>query len=78
MESLRRLDGDASFLLVLPGVSEPGFPSSAASNDARLTDQRVRQCRLPVIHMSNDGHVADVGPLVHDSTDLWHRKVTLL
>ena len=67
---VRRLDGDASLLLVFTSVSEPRLPGSRPSDDPRLANQRVGQRGLPVIHVGNDGHVADVGPFVHDGTDL--------
>ena len=66
----RRLDGDAAFLLVLPRVREPCLPCAAASDDPGLGDERVSQSRLAVVHVSYDRHVANVGSLVHDGTDL--------
>ena len=66
----RGLDGDAALLLVLTSVGKPRFSGSRPGDDACLAHQRIREGRLAVVHVSNDGHVADVGPLVHDSTDL--------
>jgi len=69
------LDGDASFLFVLSGVSESGLTGLAASDDTSFTDKRVSKGRLAVIDVSDDGHVSDVLLLVHDLTDLIYRKI---
>jgi len=70
-----RLDGNASFLFVLSGVSESGLTGLAASDDTSFTDKRVSKGRLAVIDVSNDGHISDVLLLVHDLTDLIYRKI---
>lgn len=66
----RGFDGDASLLLILPCIGEPGLASTAARNDTSFAHQGVGQSRLSMVHMGNDGHVADVSPLIHDNTDL--------
>ena len=80
-QNSRGLDGDASLLLVLASVREACLSSPTPSNDASFADQGVRQRGLAVVHVGDHGHVADVGPLVHDGTDLGlqqHTVMTLL
>ena len=72
--SLRGLDCDATVLLILAGVGETGLTSASAGDDSSLGDQRVGQGGFTVINVGNDGHVADVSPLVHDLTDLQMRN----
>jgi hypothetical protein len=74
---LRRLDGDASLLLVLPGVSGSGLASLGGGNDTSLSHQGVSQGGLAVIHVGDHGHVPDVGLLVHTFSHLVHSKVHL-
>lgn len=74
---LRRLDGNATLLLVLTGISEAGLSGLSSSNDTGLGHQGVGQSRLAVIDVSDDGHVADVPLLVHHGTDFVHSEVHL-
>lgn len=74
---LRRLDGDAAFLLVLAGVCETSFTSLRASDDTSLRHQGVSERGFSVIHMSDDGHVTDVLLFVHHGTDFVDGKVDL-
>ena len=74
---LRGLDGDASLLLVLPGIGGPGLASLVGGNDTGLGQQRVRQSRFAVVDVSNNTHVTNVMLLVHDPTDLVNGEVDL-
>lgn len=74
---LRWLDGDATFLLIFPRVSETGLSSAGRGDDTSLWHKRVGQSWLSVIYVRNHRHVADVGLLVHDGTDLVDCKVHL-
>ena len=72
-----RLDGNGTILLVLTGVHETGFASLCACDDTGFTDEGVSKGRFAVIDVGNHGHVPDVGPTVHDLTDLVYGKVHL-
>lgn len=76
-DNLRGLDGDASFLFVLPGIGEPGLTSPGTGNDTSFADQRVCQRRLAMIDVGNHRHVTDVFLFVHDVTDLVYSEVHL-
>merc|ERR1719328_979774 len=69
------LDGDASLLLVLPGVSGSGLSSLGGSNDTSLGYQGVCQGRLAVVHVGDHGHVPDVPLLVHTCSHLVYCEV---
>lgn len=73
----RGLDGDASVLLVLAGVGEASLPRAGAGDDTGLGHQGVRQSRLAVVDVGDDGHVPDVLLLVHHPTDLVHGEIHL-
>ena len=75
--NLRRLDGDTSLLLVLPGVSGPGLTGFGAGNDTSLGQKGVGQCGLAVVDVSNNTHVTNVMLFVHDPTDLVHGEIDL-
>ena len=74
---LRGLDGDASLLLVLPGVSGPGLTSLVGGDDTGLGHEGVGQGGLAVVHVGNHGHVPDVPLLVHTFSHLIYREVNL-
>lgn len=74
---LRRLDGDASVLLVLTGVGETRLARAGSGDDTGFGDQRVRQSRLAVVDVGDDRHVADVPLLVHHPTDLVYGEIHL-
>lgn len=74
---LRRLDGDASVLLILASIGETSLAGAGSGDDTGLRHQRVRQRRLAVIDVSDDGHVADVPLLVHHPSDLVYGKIHL-
>lgn len=77
MVHLRRLDGDTSVLLIFAGVGETGLSGLGASNDSGLGNQGIRQGRLAVVNVSDDGHVTDVPLLVHHATDLVYGEIHL-
>eukprot|EP00906_Rhabdomonas_costata_P014740 RCo021167 len=64
------LDGDAAVLLVLPCVSQPAVTSLGHGNDSGSSDERVGQSRLPVVDVSNHGHVPHLLRELHDRTHL--------
>lgn len=74
---LRRLDGNATLLLILAGVGETSLTGLGTGNNTSLGDQGVSQGGLAVIHVSDDGHVADVTLLVHQATDFVDGEVDL-
>lgn len=74
---LRGLDGDAPVLLILAGVCEAGFSGLGAGDNSGLRDQGIRQGRLAVVNVSDDGHVTDVPLLVHHATDLVYGEIHL-
>ena len=41
------------------------------------TYERIGQRRFSVVHVSDDGHISDVGLLLHHLTDLADREVHL-
>ena len=67
---LRRLDGNTSFLLVFACVGKSRLSSPLPGDDASLAHEGVGERGLAVIDVSNHRHVADVRPLVHNSTNL--------
>ena len=73
----RGLDGDAALLLILSRVGETGLPRAGTSDDTGLGNQRVRQGGFAMVNVRDNGHVSDVGLLVHDLTDLVYGKVYL-
>lgn len=74
---LRRLDGNATFLLIFARVCETGLTSTSWGNDASLWHKRVCQSWLSMVNVRNHRHVTDVGLLVHDGTNLVNGKVHL-
>lgn len=64
------LDGDTTLLLVGTGIRGTSITSLGGGDDTSLGQQRVGQGRLAVIDVGNDGHVTDIGGLVHEPTDL--------
>lgn len=74
---LRRLDGDASVLLVLTGIGKTSLSRARSGDDTGFGNQRVCQCRLAVVDVSDDRHVADVPLLVHHPTDLVYCEIHL-
>lgn len=75
---LRRLDGDASLLLVLAGVGETGFTGLGSGNDTGLRHKGVGESGFSVVHMSDDGHVTNILLFVHHDTNFVDGKVDLL
>lgn len=65
-----RLNGNATVLLVLAGVSEAGLSGLLGRDNSGLADERVGKGGLSVIDVSDNAHVTDVVTLLHDFTDL--------
>merc|ERR1711936_59900 len=59
------LDGDATVLLILPGVGGPGLASFRSCDDTSLGDEGIGEGGLAVVDVRNHGHVPDVLLLVH-------------
>ena len=76
-EDLRRFDSDATFLFIFSGISEASLASFSSGNNTSFADERIRQCRLSVVDVSDDGHVPDILLPVHDLADLVYGKVHL-
>jgi hypothetical protein len=69
------LDGNATVLLIRTGVHETGLTSLSGGDNTGTLDQGVGQGGLSVIDVSNDGHVTDVSPTVHQRPDLLNGEV---
>lgn len=63
------LDGDTTLLLIGTGVGGAGISSLSRGNDTGLGEKGVGEGGLSVIDVGNDGHVTDVGWLVHQLAD---------
>jgi hypothetical protein len=68
------LDGDTTLLFVGTRIGGSGISSLGSGNDTSLGEKRVGQGRLAVVDMGNNGHVTDIGRLVHKLTDLVDRE----
>lgn len=64
------LNGNATFLFIRSSICRSSVSSLCSGNNTSLGQERVGQRRLAVINVSNDGHVSDIGGLVHKLTDL--------
>ena len=71
------LDRDTALLLVSTRIRESRLTSPSTGNDTGLWDERVGECWFSVIDVGDDGHVAHVGRLVHQSADLIDCEVDL-
>ena len=60
---LRRLDGDATLLLILASIRDSRFSSFSRCDDAGLRHQRVGQGGLAMIDVGDDGHVPVKGEI---------------
>lgn len=69
------LDGDTALLLVCTSICGSGIASLCGGNDTSLGEKGVGQGRLAVIDVGNNGHVTDIGRLVHKLPDLVDREV---
>lgn len=65
-----RLDGNTTLLLVGTGIGRTSITRLCGRDDTSLGEKGVGQGRLAVIDVGNDGHVTDIGRLVHQLTDL--------
>ncbi|KAI6748621.1 hypothetical protein HG530_015394 [Fusarium avenaceum] len=68
------LDGDTTLLFVGTRIGGSGISSLGSGNDTSLGEKRVGQGRLAVVDVGNNGHVTDIGRLVHKLTDLVDRE----
>jgi len=69
------LDGNTTLLLVGTSIRGTGITSLCGRDNTGLGQQGIGQGRLAVIDVGNDGHVSDIGGLVHEGPDLVDRKV---
>ncbi|KAI6769124.1 hypothetical protein HG531_010228 [Fusarium graminearum] len=64
------LDSDTTLLFVGTSIGGSGITSLGGGNDTGLGEKRVGQGRLAVIDVGNNGHVTDIGRLVHKLPNL--------
>lgn len=69
-----RFDCDATLLFVGTSISGTGITSLCGGDDTGLGQQGVGQGGFAVVDVGNDGHVTDIGRLVHQLTDLVDRE----
>lgn len=72
------LDGDTTLLFIGTSIGGSGITSLGGGNDTGLGEKRVGQGRLAVIDVGNNGHVTDIGRLVHKLPDLVDSEVNHL
>lgn len=72
------LDGDTTLLLVWAIVRCSRFSSLRGGDDTGFGKKRVGQGRLAVIDVGNDGHVTDIGGLVHKRPDLFNGEAIIM
>lgn len=65
-----RLDGDTTFLFVCTRIGGSSITSLCGGDDTGLGEQGVGEGRLAMVDVGNNGHVTDIGRLVHKLTDL--------
>jgi hypothetical protein len=63
------LDGNTTLLLIGTGIGSTSITGLGGGDDTGLGEEGVGKGGLSVIDVSNDGHVTDVGWLVHQLTD---------
>mmetsp|Transcript_109364 Transcript_109364/g.285113 ORF Transcript_109364/g.285113 Transcript_109364/m.285113 type:complete len:218 (+) Transcript_109364:1376-2029(+) len=68
-------DGHATLLLVCSRVSEACIACRFCRDDTSLANERIRQRRLPVVHVCDDRHGTDGICQVHDVPDLLRCEV---
>lgn len=64
------LDGNTTLLLISAGIGGASLTSLGGGNNTGLGQEGVGKGRLSVIDVGNDGHVTDVGWLVHKLANL--------
>jgi hypothetical protein len=72
------LDSDTTLLFIGTSIGSSGITSLGSGNDTGLGEKRVGQGRLAVIDVGNNGHVTDIGRLVHKLPDLVNGEVNHL
>lgn len=68
------LDGDTTLLLVGTSICRSGITSLCGGDDTGLGEKGVGKGRLAVVDVGNNGHVTDIGGLVHKGPDLVDRE----
>ena len=77
-----RLDGDTTFLLIRTSVGGSRRTGLCRGDNTGLGEEGIGEGGLSVIDVGNDGHVTDVGRLVHQGSHLfdgetaWQRRVS--
>jgi hypothetical protein len=69
------LDGDTTGDFIGTGVEETGVTGGFLLDDTGGGDEGVGEGGLAVIDVGNDGHVADLGGVVHEFTNLFDGEV---
>ncbi len=69
-----RFDGDTTFLLVCSRICGSRIAGFCGGDDTGLGQEGIGQGGLSMVDMGNDGHVADIGRLVHKQPDLVNRE----
>lgn len=64
------LDSNTTFLLIGTGIHRTSLTSLGSRDNTSLGKEGVGEGRFSVIDVGNDGHVTDIGCLVHQLADL--------
>jgi hypothetical protein len=72
------LDGDTTLLLIGTSIGGTSLTSLGGGDNTGLGQQGVGQSRLAVVDVGNDGHVSDIGGLVHEGPDLVDREAIMV
>ncbi|CAH0021957.1 unnamed protein product [Clonostachys rhizophaga] len=72
------LDGDTTLLLIGTSIGGTSLTSLGGGDNTGLGQQGVSQSRLAVVDVGNDGHVSDIGGLVHEGPDLVDREAIMV
>jgi hypothetical protein len=71
------LDGNTTLLLIGTSVGGTSLTSLGGGDDTGLGEKGIGKGGLSVIDVGNDGHVTDVGGLVHEGTNLLNGEATV-
>jgi hypothetical protein len=66
----RALNGDTTVLFVLSALHESSVTNVLGGDDTGLSDEGIGEGGFTVIDVSDNGHVPDVLPLIHEVPDL--------
>ncbi|VUC22096.1 unnamed protein product [Clonostachys rosea] len=72
------LDGNTTLLLIGTSIGGTSLTGLGGGDNTGLGQQGVGQGRLAVVDVGNDGHVSDIGGLVHEGPDLVDRKAIMV